>query len=343
MKIGLPVAGERTMLHKNNTLCQKSESLLEVSALTIDYKTAPGHTTRAASGVSFRLAQGRTLALIGESGSGKSSIAKAICGLAPASGIIAIDGHNLVEEKDRAAAAGHAGIQIVFQDPISALDPRWPIWRSIVEPAVLLRRKTGDIKQLAQQLMQRVGLNPALADRMPSQLSGGQRQRVTIARALAVEPKLLILDEAVSALDVSVKNEILALLDKLRTESDLTYLFISHDMGAVVQIASDVAVLYLGRIAEIGDARAVITRPAHPYTQALIDAVPTFDKARKSVRAKLKGEIASPDKPPSGCRFHPRCPYAINRCGSELPELRAVAGRSVACHRAGEAELALAL
>jgi oligopeptide/dipeptide ABC transporter ATP-binding protein len=192
-----------------------------------------------------------------------------------------------------------------------------------------------DHRATAVRLIERVGLSAGFADRRPHQLSGGQRQRVTIARALAAEPRLIILDEAVSALDVSVRNEILALLDDLRSEHGLTYLFISHDMGAVAQISDDVAVLYLGQLMEVGSADRLIGRPAHPYTRALIAAVPTIDSIGRKEVASI-GDVDDPAHPPTGCRFHRRCPYTVERCRDEVPVIRNHDGRLVACHRAEE-------
>jgi oligopeptide/dipeptide ABC transporter ATP-binding protein len=255
----------------------------------------------------------------------------------PESGEIFIGGRNIAAEgKNQSSAAGAAGVQIVFQDPVSALDPRWPIWRSIAEPRLArMPASEAQHRAVAIRLMERVGLSASYADRTPLRLSGGQRQRVTIARALAAEPKLVILDEAVSALDVSVRNEVLALLDGLRAEHGLTYLFISHDMGAVAQISRDVAVLYLGTLMEVGTAEQVIRRPAHPYTRALIAAVPTINGTGTNVRRAI-GDTDDPASPPPGCRFHRRCPYAADRCRVEMPEQRIFDGRSVACHRVEE-------
>jgi oligopeptide/dipeptide ABC transporter ATP-binding protein len=276
------------------------------------------------------------LALIGESGSGKSTIARAICGLGPVSGgSILLEGTDLATAPDRADAAGASGIQIVFQDSTSALDLRWPVWRSVSEPR--LKRLPASMeaqREHAISVLARVGLHRDLAERRPAQLSGGQRQRVTIARALAAEPKLIVLDEAVSALDVSVRNEVLTLLDRLRREDGLTYLFVSHDMGAVAQIASDVAVLYLGKVVERGEARRIINAPAHPYTRALIAAVPSFTPA--PVAAAARGEIGDPASPPSGCRFHPRCAFMADRCSSIEPALDPFDGRLAACLRLPE-------
>lgn len=312
--------------------------LLEVEDLSVVYGAGTRHALRAVAGVSFAVMPGRSMALIGESGSGKSSIARAVCGLAPiAGGRVRLAGREL-EGADRAVAAGAAGIQIVFQDPISSLDPRWPAWRSIAEPRSARRpAPPAERRAEAVRLLERVGLGEALADRRPHMLSGGQRQRVTIARALAAEPKLIILDEAVSALDVSVRNEILALLDDLKAERGLTYLLISHDIGAVAQMAAEVAVLYLGKVVESGATRDLIRQPAHPYTRALIAAVPTIGGAPRA-RTRALGEMDDPAHPPPGCRFHRRCPFAVERCQAEEPERRALRGRLVACHRAEEIE-----
>jgi oligopeptide/dipeptide ABC transporter ATP-binding protein len=314
-----------------------AEPLLTIENLVVTYRLGLNRSLRAVCGVSLNLPAGRTLALIGESGSGKSTIARAICGLGPIeSGAIRFAGKDIASAADRAIEAGRLGVQIVFQDPTAALDPRWPIWRSIAEPrGKLFPRSRDNHRAHAVALLERVGLDRGMADRRPSQLSGGQRQRVTIARALAAEPRLVILDEAVSALDVSVRNEILVLLDALKRQDGLTYLLISHDMGAVIQIATDVAVMYLGEVVEQGDAAAVIGTPRHPYTQALLGAVPSLHNPAAG-RLRLTGEVGDPARPPPGCRFHPRCPLAIARCWQDPPASRLVAGRLVACHRADE-------
>jgi peptide/nickel transport system ATP-binding protein len=312
-------------------------ALLDVRDLTVAYHTAHGKLT-AVAGVSLRVEEARTLSLIGESGSGKSSIARAVCGLhLPESGQILVGDNDLTAAGGKqAVAAGAAGIQIVFQDPVGALDPRWPVWRSIAEPRFTrFPASMDEHRTVAKRLLDRVGLGAGYADRRPHKLSGGQRQRVTIARALAAEPKLIILDEAVSALDVSVRNEILTLLDGLRAERGLTYLFISHDMGAVAQMSRDVAVLYLGRLMEMGTAEDVIGRPAHPYTRGLIAAVPSVSAPARGV-ARVIGDIDDPANPPPGCRFHRRCPYAADRCRAEEPQERLYDGRVVACHRVEE-------
>jgi oligopeptide/dipeptide ABC transporter ATP-binding protein len=314
-----------------------TDVVLRVQDLSVTYRLGLRHPLPAVAGVSLDIERGQTLALIGESGSGKSSIAKAICGLAPIeSGTISIDGHDLTRARNRPAAAGDWGATIVFQDPVSAVDPRWPMWKTIAEP--LLRRvgSADERRERALAMMERVGLDRSFGDRHPHQLSGGQRQRATIARALAPGPKLVILDEAVSALDVSVRNEVLVLLEDLKRQEGLTYLFISHDMGAVAQIATDVAVMYLGRVVESGRAERVIKEPAHPYTEALLAAVPTITAPQTDAAARLRGEIGDSGRPPPGCRFNPRCPLAAERCTAEEPQLRVVRERLTACHRAEE-------
>jgi ABC-type glutathione transport system ATPase component len=254
--------------------------LLSVRDLHVAYRIGLRTPVPAVVGVSFDVARGRTLALIGESGSGKSSVAKAICGFAPVErGSVAIGGTELAAGSGRPAAAGELGVQIVFQDATSAVDPRWPVWRTISEPLLRRVRSADERRERALVLLERVGLDRSLAERRPHQLSGGERQRVTIGRALAPGPRLLILDEAVSALDVSVRNEVLALLDELKRQDGLTYLLISHDMGAVAQLATDVAVMYRGELVETGPAERVIHAPRHPYTERLIAAVPTLARA----------------------------------------------------------------
>jgi peptide/nickel transport system ATP-binding protein len=308
-------------------------ALLHVRDLAVTYRTRNRPPLTAAAGISFEVPEACTLALIGESGSGKSTVARAICGLTKIDrGAILFDNLDLATSPDQAVAAGAHGIQIVFQDAASSLDPRWPVWKSVAEPRFTrIAATTADHRKAAITLLERVGLPVGAAERRPHQLSGGQRQRVTIARALAAVPRLIILDEAVSALDVSVRNEILALLDELKLERRLTYLFISHDMGAVAQMASDVAVLYLGKLVERGAASAVIQRPAHPYTRALIAAVPSLaTSTRRQIPAI--GEVDDPANPPSGCRFHRRCPHAVERCRRDEPAERTYADRLVACH-----------
>jgi oligopeptide/dipeptide ABC transporter ATP-binding protein len=277
------------------------------------------------------------LALVGESGSGKTTIARALMRLVSAtSGAISFDGSE-VAGSSRALRAYRRDVQIVFQDPTTSLDPRAKIGSTIAEPlrahGIVPRSEVDD---RTASLLAEVGLDPEMAVRYPHQLSGGQRQRVAIARALSVEPKVLVLDEPTSALDVTVQARILELIAKLRRERGLAYVLISHNLAVVEQLCEETAVLYLGRIVEHGPTEEILARPAHPYTLALRSAVPEIDLAARRSRIVLPGTAPDPADPPPGCRFHPRCPYANERSRTEVPELRAVDDRSVACHRAEE-------
>jgi peptide/nickel transport system ATP-binding protein len=307
--------------------------LLEVEDLVVEFGRV-----RAVDGVSFRLPAGPYgLALVGESGSGKTTIARALMRLVSAtSGAIRLDGSEVVGSS-RALRAYRRDVQIVFQDPTTSLDPRAKIGSTIAEPlrahGIVPRSEVGD--RIASLLVE-VDLDPEMAGRYPHQLSGGQRQRVAIARALSGKPKLLVLDEPTSALDVTVQARILELIGKLRRERGLAYVLISHNLAVVEQLCEETAVLYLGRIVEHGPTEQILARPAHPYTLALRSAVPEIDLAARRSRIVLPGTVPDPANPPPGCPFHPRCPYAIDRCRTELPELRTVDGRTVACHRAEE-------
>ena len=307
--------------------------LLEVEDLVVEFGPV-----RAVDGVSFRLPAGPYgLALVGESGSGKTTIARALMRLVSAtSGAIRLDGSEVVGS-NRALRAYRRDVQIVFQDPTTSLDPRAKIGSTIAEPlrahGIVPRSEVHD---RTASLLAEVGLDPEMAVRYPHQLSGGQRQRVVIARALSVEPKVLVLDEPTSALDVTVQARILELIAKLRRERGLAYVLISHNLAVVEQLCEETAVLYLGRIVEHGPTEEILARPAHPYTLALRSAVPEIDLAARRSRIVLPGTAPDPADPPPGCRFHPRCPYANERSRTEVPELRAVDDRSVACHRAEE-------
>jgi oligopeptide/dipeptide ABC transporter ATP-binding protein len=309
--------------------------LLDVEDLVVEFGPV-----RAVDGVSFRLPAGPYgLALVGESGSGKTTIARALLRLVPAaSGAIRLDGRDVVGlASSRGLRSYRRDVQIVFQDPTTSLDPRAKIGSTIAEPlrahGIVPRSEVDD--RIAS-LLAEVGLDPELAGRYPHQLSGGQRQRVAIARALSVEPRVLVLDEPTSALDVTVQARILELIAELRRERGLAYVLISHNLAVVEQLCQETAVLYLGRVVEHGPTEQILARPAHPYTLALRSAVPEIDLAARRSRIVLPGAVPDPANPPPGCPFHPRCPYAIDRCRTEVPKLRRVEGHVVACHRAEE-------
>jgi oligopeptide/dipeptide ABC transporter ATP-binding protein len=293
---------------------------------------------RAVDGVSFELAAGETLALVGESGCGKSTTGHTILRLhQPTAGAVAFEGQP-VFDLDRAALRSlRRKMQIVFQDPFGSLNPRMRIGDAIAEGLRIHRLvPESEVGGRVAALMAEVGLDPAMATRYPHEFSGGQRQRIGIARALAVEPSFLVCDEPVSSLDVSVQAQVINLLIDLQRQRGLAYLFIAHDLAVVRQIAHRVAVMYLGRIVELGPAEEVLAHPRHPYTRALLSAVPDADPTAQGRRIILPGEPPSPANPPSGCRFHPRCYHPLKdaRCSAEEPLLRPVGAGFAACHYA---------
>jgi oligopeptide/dipeptide ABC transporter ATP-binding protein len=293
---------------------------------------------RAVDGVSFEVRQGETLALVGESGCGKSSVGRTILRLQePTSGQAIFEGTDLFTLDRAALRALRRRMQIIFQDPYSSLNPRMRVGAAIAEGIEIhrlaLRR---EIPQRVSALLEEVGLDPAYAGRYPHEFSGGQRQRIGIARALAVQPAFLVCDEPVSALDVSVQAQVLNLLSDLQRQRGLAYLFIAHDLAVVRQIAHRVAVMYLGRIVEEGTTEQVLSNPRHPYTVALLSAVPEPDPEQRRERIVLSGDLPSPANPPPGCPFHTRCfhPLKNERCRTEVPPLRRVLGTMAACHYA---------
>ncbi len=316
---------------------------LEVEDLQVLYKPKNGgNPIRAVEGVSFTLAKGETLGLIGESGSGKTSLARALMQLTPVSrGRALVGGVDMASLKGEALRTARSKLQMVFQDPTASLDPRMSIGDSVMEPLVVQRRgNRAEQRQKLREMFSMVGLHPDHADRYPHELSGGQKQRAGIARALILKPDVVICDEAVSALDVALQAEILELLKRLQGELGLAYLFITHDLGVVANVSDRVAVMYLGRLAELSDVPALIERPRHPYSEALISAQPRFTHHEGWERIVLRGDLPSPADPPSGCRFRTRCPYVVERCRVEEPALIEVStGQSAACHRINELHL----
>lgn len=289
---------------------------------------------RAVDGVSFSIPRGTTLSLVGESGSGKTTAGRSTLRLIePTSGRITFDGISVTDMGTKELRALRKRIQIIFQDPFGSLNPRMTVYSVLAE--AMRAHRIGDSKRQRErcfELLELVGLPPEAADRYPHEFSGGQRQRIGIARALAVEPDLIIADEPVSALDVSVQAQILNLMRDLQQKLGLTYLFIGHDLSVVRHISDAVAVMYLGRIVEIGPVEEIFRAPRHPYTRALLSAVPVPDPRRQSQRILLPGDVPSPIHPPSGCPFHPRCPEATPACASTLQRLLEVApGHCVAC------------
>jgi oligopeptide/dipeptide ABC transporter ATP-binding protein len=317
-------------------------ALLEIAGLEVRFGPV-----RAVDGVSLDVAPGPFgLGLVGESGSGKSTIGRAVLRLVPpAAGQIRFDGADITALRGRALRDYRRGAQIVFQDPDNTLDPRMRVGPAIAEAlaahGIVPRREAGP---RVRDLLEEVGLDPDFASRYPHQLSGGQRQRVAIARALSVQPRLLVLDEPTSALDVRAQARILELIGRLRGERSLAYLLITHNLAVVSELCEQIAVLYLGRVAESGPTAELLAASAHPYTRALRSAVPEIAASARSARIVLHGEPPDATNPPSGCVFHPRCPLAIERCAVEVPSLRAIApGRLVACHRAEEVLAGVAL
>jgi len=289
---------------------------------------------RAVDDITFAIEPGRTLGVVGESGCGKTTTAKLVLGLeTPTAGVIRFEGRDLTALDADGRRAYRRSVQAVFQDPFASLNPRMRVEAIIAEPLVTNEvLGAADVAKRVARLLELVGLPERSAELFPHEFSGGQRQRIAIARSLALNPKLVVLDEPVSALDVSIRAQILNLLRDLQAEFGLSYLFIAHDLAAVAHMSHTIAVMYLGQVVEIGEADTVAGAPKHPYTQALFSAALPSHPGDKREEVIVTGEVPSPVAPPPGCRFHPRCPHAMDRCAVDLPALLPHAGRQVACH-----------
>jgi oligopeptide/dipeptide ABC transporter ATP-binding protein len=318
-----------------------SKPLLKVEGLQTFFSIKKGfpnpvtHTVRAVDGISFHINRGETFGLVGESGCGKSTAGRSILRLVePQAGQVILSGHNVLDMDKNQLLEMRRKMQIIFQDPYSALNPRQTIGRILAEPLRVHRMGTkGEIRDRVLSLLKEVGLPPEAAHKYPHEFSGGQKQRVGIARALLFKPELIIADEPVSALDVSIQSQVLALMQGLQETHNLSFLFISHDLAVVRYFCTRVAVMYLGKIVEQGPARQVFDNPLHPYTQALRGASPIPDPTISRKMLRMEGEVPSPIDPPKGCHFHPRCPKRMEVCDKEYPpQIELENGRSVACH-----------
>ena len=322
--------------------------LLQVEQLYREYTLpreslwGPAPTVQALNGVSFTIEAGRSLGIVGESGSGKSTLARLVMALdQPTRGSVRLLGRDLHALPPRELREARRDMQMVFQDPYASLNPRMTVFDTLAEPLLIhgVEKRGAGLEDRVRKLMRQVGLSPAYMRRYPHEFSGGQRQRIGIARAVALKPKLVLLDEPVSALDVSIQAQIINLLVDLQKELGLTYVFVAHDLAVVRHVCSSIAVMYLGRIVERATSPVLFMSPKHPYTQALLSAIPVPDPVveRKRKRLVLTGEVPSPLHPPPGCHFHTRCPIAFERCKKEVPRLREAGnGHLVACHAVEE-------
>lgn len=318
-----------------------SDTLLRVEDLKIYYPVAGSgfgkkEFVKAVDGVTFEVKKGEVFGIVGESGCGKSTLGRGVCKLENlTSGHVYLDGEDITEYNDRRMRSIRKKVQMVFQDPYASLNPRMSVFDIIAEPLLVhhLYQDKADLEKKVLDLLHRVGLDDYHANRYPHEFSGGQRQRIGIARALAVEPSLIIADEPVSALDVSIQAQVLNLLNELKHDLDLTYIFVAHDLSVVEYISDRVGVMYLGNFVEVGEKEKIYSNPMHPYTQALLSAVPVPDLTAKRERILLEGSIPSAHKPPTGCKFHTRCPKCMECCKTQAPERYEVDdGHYVYCH-----------
>ncbi|QMV62579.1 peptide ABC transporter ATP-binding protein [Pseudomonas berkeleyensis] len=314
-------------------------NVLEAHELTRHYNVSrglfkPAATVQALNGVSFNLEAGKTLAVVGESGCGKSTLARALTLIEqPSSGSLQIAGREVTGASKAERRQLRRDVQMVFQNPYASLNPRQKVGDQLAEPLLInTRLSAAERREKVQAMMQQVGLRPEHYHRYPHMFSGGQRQRIALARAMMLQPKVLVADEPTSALDVSIQAQVLNLFMDLQEQFGTGYVFISHNLAVVRHVADDVLVMYLGRPVEMGPAEVLYERPLHPYTQVLLSATPTIHPDPDKPRVRVSGELPNPLDPPSGCAFHKRCPYADQRCREERPELRLIAARQVACH-----------
>ncbi|RKQ58924.1 peptide ABC transporter ATP-binding protein [Vogesella indigofera] len=318
-----------------------SQTVLQARDLTRHYEVSQGFmkpkaVVKALNGVSFELQAGKTLAVVGESGCGKSTLARQLTLIeAPTAGSLVLDGVDIASADKAALKALRSKVQMVFQNPYASLNPRQKVGDQLGEPLLINTKLTAQQREdKVKAMMKRVGLRPEHYYRYPHMFSGGQRQRIAIARAMMLQPQIVIADEPTSALDVSIQAQVLNLFMDLQEEFNTAYVFISHNLAVVEHVADDLMVMYLGRAVEVGSKEVIYAKPLHPYTQALLSATPSIYPEDRSIKIKIHGELPSPLNPPSGCAFHKRCPYATDLCGKEVPQLRSLEGREVACHHA---------
>ena len=321
------------------------DQVLRIEDLVVEFKVGHGNTVKAVSGISFDVLRGETLGIVGESGCGKSTTGRAIMQIpSPTSGSVVFEGQDLTTLSNNDVREARTRVQMIFQDPVSSLNPRRSVRDSVLEPLEIWKRGTkAERGKLVDEILESVGIDPArAAESRPHQFSGGQCQRISVARALVLDPTLIICDEPVSALDVSVQAQVLNLLEDLKEKYGLTLVFIAHDLAVVKNISDRVAVMYLGKLCEVASSDDLYARPAHPYTNVLLDSIPEPDPEADHSVGKISGEPPSPVAPPSGCRFHPRCAYATDICSQEEPQLRSMGdGHFVACHHPVETPVAL--
>ena len=321
------------------------DKVLNIEDLVVEFKVSRNKTVKAVSGISFDVLRGETLGIVGESGCGKSTTGRAIMQIPPpTSGSIVFEGNELTELSHTKVREARTQVQMIFQDPVSSLNPRRSVRDSVLEPLEIWSRGTKEERgKLVDEILESVGIDPdRAAESKPHQFSGGQCQRISVARALVLDPTLIICDEPVSALDVSVQAQVLNLLEDLKKTFGLTLVFIAHDLAVVKNISDRVAVMYLGKLCEIASSDDLYARPAHPYTNVLLDSIPEPDPEADHSVGKIIGEPPSPVAPPSGCRFHPRCAYASDICSQEEPQLRSMGDdHFVACHHPVETSVSV--